>query len=607
MTFKPSTAIAATVILLSACSDVVPSGPERISGPEAPTISSSTGTSATCVPIPSGLVSWWTGDTDASDARGSNHGILRDGATAAAAGLVGGAFGLDGVDDFVEVPPSTSLDITGSITVLAWLNAASFGFHPSVIGKGNVGNYAESFALFVNPDGTTGFLVNSIGAPAGRAVLFGGQLTAGDWHLLAGTYSAADNLIRLYVDDHLIAATGHSGGVHVTPDPVLIGKAERSGTGFPTSFFHGLVDEVQLYDRALDAAELLAVHTAGPSGFCPDAPPPPPPPPPPVASAGGPYDGVEGSALSFDGAASTDPAEQGLSFAWDFGDGVSGAGVAPAHAYGDNETYTVSLTVTDVLGQVSSSTTTATIVNAAPTLGLVAAPVDPQPVGSSVGASVPFTDPGALDSHTAAFNWDAEGVGATSAGAVVDGLATGSHVYTAAGVYTVGATVTDDDGGGGSALFQYVVVYDPTAGFVTGGGHIASPAGSYTADPTLTGKAIFAFVSRYQTGASVPTGNTQFKFKAGSLDFSSTEYEWLVVAGARAQFKGSGMVNGLGDYRFLLTAMDGALPGGGGTDKFRIKLWDEATGTVIYDNQLGGSDTDDPTTAIQGGSIVIHK
>jgi len=79
------------------------------------------------------------------------------------------------------------------------------------------------------------------------------------------------------------------------------------------------------------------------------------------------------------------------------------------------------------------------------------------------------------------------------------------------------------------------------------------------------------------------------------------------VAGAKAQFKGTGTINGGGDYGFLLTAIDGQLQGGGGTDRFRIKIWDRASGLVVYDNQLGADDYGDAATAIDGGSIVIHK
>jgi hypothetical protein len=57
----------------------------------------------------------------------------------------------------------------------------------------------------------------------------------------------------------------------------------------------------------------------------------------------------------------------------------------------------------------------------------------------------------------------------------------------------------------------------------------------------------------------------------------------------------------------MLTAIDGQRPGGGGVDRFRIKTWDKDSGDAIaYDNQMGSSDDASPTTALGGGSIVIH-
>src|SRR5262249_13144691 len=114
------------------------------------------------------------------------------------------------------------------------------------------------------------------------------------------------------------------------------------------------------------------------------------------------------------------------------------------------------------------------------------------------------------------------------------------------------------------------------------------------------------FVSKYKPGANVPTGNTQFVFHAAMLNFQSTSYDWLVVAGARAKYKGTGSINGQPGYRFQLTAIDGDLLGGNSRDAVRLKI-DSENGGVIYDNQMGASDSDDPTTALEGGSIVVHK
>lgn len=173
------------------------------------------------------------------------------------------------------------------------------------------------------------------------------------------------------------------------------------------------------------------------------------------------------------------------------------------------------------------------------------------------------------------------------------------------GVYSYNIHATDQAGNTASAS-GIIVVYDPSAGFVTGGGWIDSPAGASAQYPNATGKANFGFVSKYQKGANIPTGNTQFQFKAGNLNFNSTSYEWLVIAGSKAQYKGSGTINDAGDYGFMLTAIDGDL-NGKKPDSFRIKIWDKTTNAVIYDNQLGASDSADPTTLLGGGSIVIHS
>jgi hypothetical protein len=149
-----------------------------------------------------------------------------------------------------------------------------------------------------------------------------------------------------------------------------------------------------------------------------------------------------------------------------------------------------------------------------------------------------------------------------------------------------------------------VVVYDPAGGFVTGGGWINSPANAYALDSSLTGKATFGFVSKYQKGAKTPTGETEFQFKVANLNFHSESYEWLVIAGEKAKYKGTGTINGAGNYGFMLSASDGNLKKPIDSDRFRMKIWDKATGAVVYDNQMGDSDDADATIAIGGGGLI---
>ncbi|WP_292352988.1 hypothetical protein [Methanomethylovorans sp. PtaU1.Bin093] len=145
---------------------------------------------------------------------------------------------------------------------------------------------------------------------------------------------------------------------------------------------------------------------------------------------------------------------------------------------------------------------------------------------------------------------------------------------------------------------------------MTVGGWIISPPGAYTPDNSgdedLIGKATFGVVSKYLKGAKVPTGNTEFQFKVANLNFKSTSYDWLVVADSRAQYKGTGTINGAGNYDFMLSAIDAELTPSTDVDMFRIKIWDKASGSIVYDNQMVAPEDADPTTEIGGGSIIIH-
>lgn len=335
--------------------------------------------------------------------------------------------------------------------------------------------------------------------------------------------------------------------------------------------------------------------------------------PPADVTTDGPYTGAEGADLTFS-ATGTDPEGTTVTFAWDFGDGNTATGQQATHAYADDGSYTVTLTATDGDGIETVVTTTATIDNVAPAVDPItvytngSVLTDPIPLGTAITASAGFGDPGTADTHTGTFDLDVTGSSGASATAAISGsTASAGHTYAAPGIYTLQLTVTDDDGGADrSPPYEYVVVYDPDGGFVTGGGSIHSPAPACTICGGAEGIAGFGFVSRYKPGASTPSGATRFQLRAGDLRFRSYAYEWLVVGGPKAQFKGSGTINGAGDYGFLVTVNDGDVSGGG-VDRFRIKIWDKATETVVYDNQMGDADDADATSAIERGSIVIHS
>jgi hypothetical protein len=95
------------------------------------------------------------------------------------------------------------------------------------------------------------------------------------------------------------------------------------------------------------------------------------------------------------------------------------------------------------------------------------------------------------------------------------------------------------------------------------------------------------------------------------LDFRSTSYEWLVIAGSKAQYKGLGEINGQGQYKFILSAIDADQnPSDSFTiDRFRLKIWTEDSSGehLVYDNSLGAEVDVSSQTEITKGEIDIRK
>ena len=159
----------------------------------------------------------------------------------------------------------------------------------------------------------------------------------------------------------------------------------------------------------------------------------------PTATIGGPHQGIEGTGITLDATGTHDPDGDTLTYAWDFGDGGKGIGRLPEHAYRDEGSYEVTLIATDSRGASDTASTTILIANAPPVIVLTI-PMTPLALGTPATIQVAFSDPGVLDSLTAAVDW-----GDSTSSTIVNGNST--HMYTAAGGYMVIVAVRDNDGG----------------------------------------------------------------------------------------------------------------------------------------------------------------
>jgi hypothetical protein len=546
----------------------------------------------------SDLVGLWhfdegSGTAASDDSDYGNHGTLKPTGSEPSwvvVGKLGGALSFDGTNDYVEVPDSLSLDVD-DVTIEAWIYIdATIGTgQRNVVRKGHLGDRCYGLDIGVPGARKIRGWVNKGPAGGSTALVANGltTLTTGQWHHVAMTYDGTN--VRVYVDGVLDGTSGvGAGDIFDNALSVRIG-GQASGDNGGALAFKGKIDEVRIYKIALTLG-VIAAHSRLNYE-------------PPEASTGGPYVANEGSSITFDASDSSDPDGDTLTYRWFINGGWTSWSNDPTASFTWNDDHSETVTVEVSDGYFTDTdTASVTVNNVAPEITLLTGPTDPVKVGVSTSIPAEFTDPGTLDTHTATVNW-----GDTTEDTIALAVSplNPAHIYSTPGVYTVVLTVTDDDSASDRESYEYIVVYDPNGGFVTGGGWILSPAGAYAADLTLAGKATFGFVSKYQKGASVPTGNTEFQFHVAGMNFKSTSYDWLVVAGTKAMYKGEGTINGVGNFGFMLTAKDG---GSKGADTFRIKIWDKNNGDAIaYDNGLGASDTSDPTTVIAGGSIVVHK
>lgn len=176
----------------------------------------------------------------------------------------GQALTLDGVNDYVEVPNSNSLNFFNQITMDAWIYPTAAGQqYTGIVSKGNVGNFAESYDLFLYPSGVMGFLVNSNGTSGGRKLIQGSTpLSLNTWYHVAGTYDGTQVCVFVNGVSDGCAAAGAPFTINPTDDPVLIGESYRDGTSIGDTFFAGKIDEVHVWARALSQPELAFMYNS---------------------------------------------------------------------------------------------------------------------------------------------------------------------------------------------------------------------------------------------------------------------------------------------------------------------------------------------------------
>ncbi len=240
------------------------------------------------------------------------------------------------------------------------------------------------------------------------------------------------------------------------------------------------------------------------------------------------------------------------------------------------------------------------------------------PVGTTVQLSADLTDPDVTDTHTCYVDWQlAAGPGTVTENGGA-GTCTGSNLYSAPGTYQVVVSVIDQMGGTGVDSIGITVAVvapppppppppppgpGPQTGSIRGAGRLPLATGRVSG---FSGReaAVWFDVSAKNSTEHGLRGHVGVHVPKAHFDLNSTAITQLVVNGTRADVSGTGKLNGRRRVSFIVCAVDG---GRGeqstGTDRIRIKVWDESG--VLFDTDPGMPSTGDPTAVPRPGRIVV--
>jgi hypothetical protein len=220
------------------------------------------------IPSPhSGLVGYWSFDegtgTIAYDLSGyGNNGTLNNfnftETSGWTTGKIGKALIFDGVDDWVRVSNTPSLDINKNVSVFAWVNRSRIVDWERILGKyyysgGNTGSWELDLG-----QGYLRCLFNINGTWIYTNAPDGTNNATSTWYFVGCVYDGSK--LYNYVNGELKATSIASGNITTTTYPLAIGTTSN-GTDIQ-NVIQGIIDELRIYNRALSDSEIKALYEA---------------------------------------------------------------------------------------------------------------------------------------------------------------------------------------------------------------------------------------------------------------------------------------------------------------------------------------------------------
>jgi hypothetical protein len=194
-----------------------------------------------------------TGVSVADDSRNGNTGTLFSG-YAWSSGKLGYGLLVNSTNKYLTVTNSPSIDLTGNMTVSAWVKPNSLNTFATVLMKAYYSSWNDGYGL-ANLNGGTNEISFYVGQWSGGAT---GYIPLNQWSHLAGTF---DNVtVKLFVNGQLNASRAYSQPITSYGGNLQIG----AGAGNPRSYpWDGLIDEVAIWNRPLSVREIQQVYDCG--------------------------------------------------------------------------------------------------------------------------------------------------------------------------------------------------------------------------------------------------------------------------------------------------------------------------------------------------------
>lgn len=181
-------------------------------------------------------------------------------------GKYGKALSFDGLNDYVQVPDSPTLDITSAITIGSWVKIDSILKPVPGVWGGDMGLISRDLAYML---GYQSFSDETANATAwllidGWKQIVGPRLNTGTWYHEVVTYDGST--IKLYLNGNEVANLPQTGVINTNDWPLGIGARFVFGGPYNPAYFNGVIDEVKIYSRALSADEISKEYERGTSG-----------------------------------------------------------------------------------------------------------------------------------------------------------------------------------------------------------------------------------------------------------------------------------------------------------------------------------------------------